>query len=255
MADTFSSIRDKFNAFSDDQRQDRLNQCMEIQMALNECSRIYHSIEQKGTKRKSSKVGPRAQGDKWSVKLWSGKSTQQTGSQEEGNDDRPKIKLEDTRAGMKISRFYEWGLVNPRAQAAIEEMREQGSTWSTLRPSPSSNPDVKSVNNKSKSSEGNIYQFSDDTNGSSTPTCCSRETHALWACRAMALGCATDLVKLKKCFQGKLGTTNPPSIHYDDSNSDAVSSSPCGLEQKVVGDCVLKNWTTLNERIEKRRTS
>ena len=280
MSDIFASLQDKFHAFSDDQRQERLHQCMEIQLALDECKRVYnlqHKNSAKGdssntnrnkgdTNTSSSSSDTKNSNKKWTTSLWSGgindRSTQKEPQEEESNE--PKIKLEDTRAGMKISRFYEWGLVNPRAQAAIEAMREEGGTWNSLRPSPNSNSAV--IGNSGSTFPTNSdfalespdsFDLIDSQSSStslslstSSSTCCPRETHALWACRAMALGCATDLVKLKKCFKTTLGDTNPSSIQY---NASVQSDESCGIEQRAVGDCVLKNWNELNERIERRK--
>ena len=40
MEELFESAKEKFMAFSDDQRAERLQQCMEIQLALDECHRV-----------------------------------------------------------------------------------------------------------------------------------------------------------------------------------------------------------------------
>lgn len=265
MSDTFYALKEKFLLFSDDQRIERLNQCMVIQLALDECVRLSkRNVEKIPTKRNQEDGSKdRLSKSSWSNKIWS-KATQDELQEVKNNndrDDRPKIKLEETRAGMKMSRFYEWGLVNTRAQAAIAKMREEGGTWNSLRPTDNNNSSSNSKSIKKDHSDDissekstSLTESSSSAPGksSSLPSCCGRETHALWGCRAIALGCAPDLVKLKSCFENKLGTTNPSLIQYEDSNSERLSSSPCGREQKVVGDCVLKNWAELNDRIKNR---
>lgn len=62
---------------------------------------------------------------------------------------------------------------------------------------------------------------------------CHREAHALWACRAKALKCGSELVTLNKCFK-----TDP--------------TDSCREEQEIVGKCVIKNSSELEERIRKR---
>ena len=261
MSDTFSSIKDKLLSFSDDQRVERLNQCMEIQLALDECLRLSERSLQKNALKENQEDGSKK---RWSNKIWS--KTTQDESKEDKNkdeyDDHPKARLEDSRSGMKMSRFYGWGLVNSRAQAAITEMREQGGTWNSLRPTSNTSTsnslettETEYFNDVSSEESTAFKEFpsNDPDKSSSLSSCCTRETHALWGCRAIALGCAPELVKLKRCFEDKLGTTNPPSMHYNDSNGETLSLSCCGLEQKVVGDCVLRNWNELNKRIEKRK--
>jgi hypothetical protein len=90
---------------------------------------------------------------------------------------------------------------------------------------------------------------------------CSRETHALWACRAGALQCGSELVQLRNCF---LDRQAPVSGHVDATDYRAVlkcsatgyeakarnddKDIPCRLFQEQVGQCVAKNARLLAER-------
>jgi hypothetical protein len=265
----FSSLKDKITSFSDDQRLERLKQCMDIQLALDECERVASIVD--NAKRGSNseidfqqeEASSTSSTSTWRKKIWN-KSASSDGDATQPQKDiieedpEPKIRLEDTRSGMKMNRYFEWGLVNHKAQAAIAEMRENGAAWSSLRPSSSDaqNDSTNSTMNDTTfdATLDNSTSFENSTipSSSSSPSCsCPRETHALWGCRAMAFGCAPDLVEMKKCFKNKLGTTNPSSLHYEDSE-DNIPSSSCGLEQKKLADCVLKNWTEMNERLDRR---
>jgi len=201
-----SSFKDYLISFADRQRQERLNQCVVIEQALSECERIRRSVS-------ASKPGSA--------------SKSVTG---------PTVRLQDSRAAMKISRFYDWGLSNPRAEEAINAMRGDSGIGS-MHPSEYQKDTSKGTSSSAASVDA------------SPSMSCSREQHAVWGCRAMALGCASDLVQLKKCFKENLGTTNPQYFAYD---SDAVDIGEgknfCQLEMQKVGNCVKQNWKELDER-------
>ena len=266
----FSSIRERFITFADDQRRERLDQCVEIQLALNECLRVAARKERKEQQQQQEKQQKKQSNNnknRWNQFSRSNDNNNKQIDSGDNNDHgtyEPKMKLEDTKSGMKISRFYGWGLVNPRAQAAIAEMREQSNEWQSMG-QPTSNSKV--VNEISISSGEdatktgmNDMKFSTtssiETNNKNSRTShsvhCTRETHALYACKALALGCGSDLMNMKNCFVEQLGTTNPSSIHYESKDGGESSSTKCHLEQRKVGDCIRKNMKELNERIEKR---
>ena len=289
----FSSVRERFISFADDQRRERLDQCVEIQLALNECLRVAARKERKEQEQQQKKQS-NSNTSRWNKfsrsnenKVDSNNNNNNQIHNGDVNDnnngsDEPKMKLEDTKAGMRISRFYGWGLVNPRAQAAIAEMRENSNEWQSMgQPTSNSNTSSNSVSkvvNENSISNGddatktamNDTKFSTTSSiepnnkpSSTTSTTshsvhCTRETHALYACKALALGCGSDLMKMKNCFVEQLGTTNPSSIHYDSNDggggesSLSSSSTKCHLEQRKVGDCIRKNMNELNERLEKR---
>jgi len=191
-------IREYIQTFADSQREERINQCLNIEKALLECERVRASISKTETAR---------------------------------------IHLHDTRAGMKISRFYDWGLVNPHKKEAISAMREDNTVRSMHQSENANNEKVINANDSA------------GDKASDTKPSCSRERHAVWGCRAIALGCSSDLVGLKKCFQEKIGTTNPPYFAYESSDGNVDDTcDDCRSEMRKVGDCVLMNWKELNER-------
>jgi hypothetical protein len=89
------------------------------------------------------------------------------------------------------------------------------------------------------------------------PPSCLREEHAMWACRAVALKCGSELVRLRDCFHEQASASavlEPPRgrraampmTAYD--SSSAVASLPCGDFQSAVGECVRRNAEALAER-------
>mmetsp|Transcript_7893 Transcript_7893/g.8703 ORF Transcript_7893/g.8703 Transcript_7893/m.8703 type:complete len:283 (+) Transcript_7893:105-953(+) len=282
MSDFISSIKDKFNAFSDEQRQERLKQCMDIKVALDECIRVSNNQMKQNEESISNVSGNQ---NRWGNNAWKKwKKSEDSSHTAKGKNEtqkeetlKPNFTLEDSRAGMKISRFYGWGLSNRRAEAAIASMRDEGEKvdWDSLRKSSTESSNNSKTDN-TKFGNNNESNFDDttpsfpkakvndtDIGSGKASTCsssqsCLRENHALWACRAMSLGCASDLVQLKKCIERK-STGSLSSLHYDDgsndSNKDEDSLSFCRIEQKQVGDCVTTNWKELIERMNRRKKS
>jgi hypothetical protein len=103
---------------------------------------------------------------------------------------------------------------------------------------------------------------------------CTREEHALWACRAVATACGPDLIQVKRCFDetgpsilqhaaayDKLSTVPSTSeqAKVRESRSAAWSassppgrvpmSSPCVDVQRSMGSCVARGIDGLNQRI------
>jgi hypothetical protein len=95
---------------------------------------------------------------------------------------------------------------------------------------------------------------------------CTREEHALWACRAVATACGPDLIQVKRCFD----ETGPPILQqaaaYDKvsavpstseeakvresaSSISTSSSPPCVDVQRSMGSCVARGIDGLNQRI------
>ena len=157
-------------------------------------------------------------------------------------------RIQNIRGGMKIARFFEWGLQNPNASAAIDSMRKQeiGTKQRTMHPSNSSN---------SEWEEPTLHDMDKKANVTSQVPC-SMERHAVWACRSLAVGCASDLSDLKRCFKEKLGTTNPSANHYEDSAVDIDKkgahndNAGCKWNQRKLGNCVIRETDELEKRVK-----
>lgn len=81
---------------------------------------------------------------------------------------------------------------------------------------------------------------------------CIPEKHALWACRAVALGCGAHLGKLKACFgqQGMESVLTQPSIAYEfkDTNEEIRKVIPCAQIQQALGKCVTEKAKELQTK-------
>lgn len=130
-------------------------------------------------------------------------------------------KLEDTPTGMKMMRYFEW-----RTNELMRVTDEHGETR------------VVAVPNQSETS--------DDS--------CAREAHALWACRAVTLACASKLNQLKECFDTlpKEQIISVTETAYEVGVAEGATV-PCRMMQQQLGECVGIRAAELKERIRARQ--
>ena len=255
-----SSLRDYFNSFADEQKIERLKQCLEIERALYDCERIHNKVERYGTtdgneKPKRNKLA--SLGSMFKRKpastlsednLSTTKSENSTDTSGSPSTSTPSYRLQDSRAGMKMARFYDWGLSNPRAQEAVAAMRSDSAALHNLH----ANKDQPKGSGSSSANGAKYDTLISAAHLDASNTSCSREHHAVWGCRAMALGCATELVQLKKCFQTH-PNNNPKYFAYDNNTGDeamdgSTNGNDCKLDMQKLGTCVLANWKELDSR-------
>ena len=124
----------------------------------------------------------------------------------------------------RIARFYDWGEPDGGAAAA---------------------PD-------------NAVASANGTTATASPPSCHREAHSVWACRALAVGCADHLVPLRKCLR----RTGSAAVHYEGSSGGALtedegsnggSVDECVLEQRALAQCVNVKLDELDKRFRDRQ--
>ena len=90
---------------------------------------------------------------------------------------------------------------------------------------------------------------------------CSRETHAVWACRAMAVGCGEQLKFMRWCFQDGEERAMAAAVSAHGKGEDPASASVeaaggrsggCVLEQRALSSCVLRGEEELEKRVRER---
>jgi hypothetical protein len=88
---------------------------------------------------------------------------------------------------------------------------------------------------------------------------CSREQHAVWACRAVATGCGKELASLKKCFEQQLHSydilTAPHTGYETKLNNYPTHKIPCFQAQQLLGSCVTSNAQLLLRRKQQRESA
>jgi ribosomal protein L31 len=87
---------------------------------------------------------------------------------------------------------------------------------------------------------------------SQPPQTCAREAHALWACRAVTLACASDLGQLKSCFDSTT-TIDILSQSHTAYEKTTRTNLPCQTQQERMGLCVAKKAAELQVRVAARQ--
>jgi len=251
-----------FGKFSANQRNYRLQQCMELQLALEDCEKRLRRRKVRAAQR-AAKVDQPSTSSSSSEASWNrwfssgdSNSTTTVGTDENAVMRKKKKKkkkknqeksssssssnpprIEDSKSGKKISLFYDWGLTG-RAGAGPPATATAAATVG-----------VGSV--VAEPTENTIEKTKATNRERSNKKSCSMENHAVWACRAMALGCAPDLIKLRKCFKNDLGTTNPEGCYYENGDDgEGTEVGRCQLEQRIVAECVLRQEKELKDRLD-----
>lgn len=233
-----------FGKFAANQKLFRLQECDELQLALEACEKRARRAKARKEKRTAkNNEFPSSGLTNWFPNFSDRDDSSNIIAAEKGEKDiyakkkKSPPKIEDTKSGKKISRFYDWGLTGRDASglsatAAAASAIGVGDADTKGGKSGRTTKTAKGVRRKKNS--------------------CSMERHAVWACRAIALGCASDLVELRECFRDNLGTTNPEGCHYEDDGggNDGIERSMCRLEQRIVAQCVLKKEKELKESLE-----
>jgi len=230
-----------FGKFAANQKLFRLQECDELQLALEACEKRARRAKARKKKHNAkNNESPSSGLINWFSDRHDSSNIITAKKSEKDIPAKKKKsppKIEDTKSGKKISRFYDWGLTgrdasSPIATAAAASAIGVGDADTKGEKSGRTTKTAKGVRRKKNS--------------------CSMERHAVWACRAIALGCASDLVELRECFRDNLGTTNPEGCHYEDDcgGNDGIERGMCRLEQRIVAQCVLKKEKDLMESLE-----
>eukprot|EP00978_Attheya_sp_CCMP212_P044183 scaffold303588_cov51-Attheya_sp.AAC.2 len=82
---------------------------------------------------------------------------------------------------------------------------------------------------------------------------CAMETHAVWACRAIGLGCANYMMDLRGCFQEaqENGEEASTSVMINPSYVDSMTGpSVCKAHQQRMAACVEEKAAALDARLK-----
>jgi hypothetical protein len=89
-------------------------------------------------------------------------------------------------------------------------------------------------------------------------TSCARERHAVWACRAVAVGCGKELGALKACFdeQGSFAILHQPQTAYElsEEKMSTTTNIPCAKQQAALGANVRLRANELLQRQQQRQS-
>ncbi len=132
--------------------------------------------------------------------------------------------LATTNRSLRISRFFKWD--SPHSNHGTDRSYENNRSIigdATAIISGELQRDAKTESNEGKK----IKEFSEG---------CAKETHELWACRALSIGCGNHVSDLRNC--------------WDSAVSDGIGEMSCKEIQQNMARCVTKNASELAKRIE-----
>lgn len=211
----FASPDSPFTAFADRQRLERLESCQQLGRILEACQ---------AAKRREEA-------------LLAGDDGQQLSKSKAAE-----IDVVPSKSGARISRFFGWSSPNSSERESAHQSTEEATTSSVFSEAASSftnggaggSSDARE--DRSKVAKKKKSQFSKD---------CAIETHELWACKALALGCGGYLGDLRRCWSGESKAAGSDGIEYHNEKETS-----CRRIQMDMARCVNKNAAELEERMK-----
>mmetsp|Transcript_15760 Transcript_15760/g.26921 ORF Transcript_15760/g.26921 Transcript_15760/m.26921 type:complete len:227 (+) Transcript_15760:102-782(+) len=139
-----------------------------------------------------------------------------------------------SKSGVRIARFFKWNSPDPDVQQAISSSGVLSEAAASFQGS----DDEKTQNLQIKKSAR--PRFSKD---------CARETHELWACRALALGCGNHLSDLRRCWNDA-DSPDDKSQAGNEITFGVGDEKSCRNIQINMANCVNKNAAELASRVQ-----
>ena len=164
------SLKQQWEEFDDGQRINRLKACQILDEILNNCQQKQIAQQQQNPSQQ-----------------------QQQSSQQQQNDDVDDP-IESVSIGLRNMKYFGWRGILSSKKSADTDTDEITKIQDENGNSNASNNGNEITNNDEH--EKNQLLFHSKIRQS-----CSREQHAVWACRSVSTGCGKDLSLLKRCFE------------------------------------------------------
>ena len=156
------------------------------------------------------------------------------------------VDIPSSKSAKRISRFFKWNSVDQSSAAQQQQTDTSSSDVFTEAASSFTN------DNESKNSNKERSKTSSNSSRTSYSKGCVIETHELWACKALAVGCGNFLSDLRQCWTQQqiedAQRSKNDGMTYHNSNRDN-----CRDIQIDMGRCVKKNIKELDDRAAKRQ--
>lgn len=155
------------------------------------------------------------------------------------------VDIPSSKSAKRISRFFKWNSVD-QSSAAQQQIDTNASDVFTEAASSFTN------DNESGNSNNQRSKTSSNSSRQNYSKGCVIETHELWACKALAVGCGNFLSDLRQCWTQQqiedAQRSENEGITYHNSSRDN-----CRDIQIDMGRCVKKNIKELDDRAAKRQ--
>jgi hypothetical protein len=206
----FASPSSPLTAFADRQRLERLEQCKQLEDILLACQKANEVRENdnRGSSTTAAETGSAAS---------------------------------KSRSEARIKRFFKWN----------ESQETNGSNDANNTSSNVFSDATASIYGDGGEESSEDKQVRNRLNTNTSPRYskdCIKETHEMWACRALALGCGNHLSNLKQCWSDASSVQqNTGEITFKDG--DSASDASCRGIQQQMARCVTKNAVELEQRM------
>ena len=155
------------------------------------------------------------------------------------------VSIPSSKRAKRISRFFKWNSVDQSSAAQQQQIDTNASDVFTKAASSFTNENDSGNSNNQRSKTTNKPRTSYSKG-------CVIETHELWACKALAVGCGNFLSDLRQCWTQQqiedAQRSENEGMTYHNSNRDN-----CRDIQINMGRCVKKNIKELDDRAAKRQ--
>ena len=153
---------------------------------------------------------------------------------ENQNSDSKSYSIPPSKSAVRIARFFKWrdgdggSTVVTHEPSAKQNLFSDALTEQTEKPAAATTP---------RPAQAQVFNKG-----------CSIETHELWACRSLALGCGNFLMDLRRCWENE--TTQRKIAELEGVTYEHKSMSECRQIQLDMARCVHKNAAELVDRVE-----
>lgn len=145
--------------------------------------------------------------------------------------------IPQSKSGARIARFFRWDSVN-----ADDDAQQQSDVGPSSVLSEAASAFYEGNDNSSDKGQGNSKSIAKKSRFSKD---CAIETHELWACRALALGCGNHLTDLRRCLDDNNQKISQASGEMQYHNE---ARKTCRDIQVDMATCVNKNAAELDAR-------
>ena len=164
------SLKQQWEEFDDGQRINRLKACQILDEILNNCQQKQIAQQQQNPSQQ-----------------------QQQSSQQQQNDDVDDP-IESVSIGLRNMKYFGWrGILSSKKNADTDT--------DEITKIQDENGNSKASNNGNEITNNDEHEKNQLLFHSKIRQSCSREQHAVWACRSVSTGCGKDLSLLKRCFE------------------------------------------------------
>lgn len=144
-----------------------------------------------------------------------------------------------SRSEARIKRFFKWNGTQQQGNNDDKSSVLQDATDSILDGGGNNSGNSDTINQPQRLNNNNSSHYSKG---------CIQETHEMWACRALALGCGNHLSDLRRCWSDASSSVqNKGELTFKDG--DSGSDASCRGIQQQMARCVVKNTAELKERM------